>query len=562
MNRRIKLLLVATVSLFALGSCSKDISDKVLHQTPRSFASVEILTLSGNSSQWVSGNQVHANGKSYNEMLPMLDSVNLIYTALDKATSEDNLKFLAKAYTDRRSLLINVTDKDGQNKVKEVTGINLGEGLYFFSHDKDDSYQVNVYQPHDITSDVKPRSATSIPMTYLEGGYENIVKEYKTPEAIDSAKKAGYTQAQLDSLEKVNSQTRWSEIKDKLTQHLNTPKVIYGNNSNHAMDLNMSIKTQIDRDLAESKTIGKVGLKAGRGDLKVPSIKFVAFYYVDYNNKLVSGTPASNLSNARFVVQVTWVARLLKVQKYGNDNVIEFYNEGPGTLANLAQDYSEGNWFSWVNNKVLNVPSGITYYIEPISPSSGAQVRLSAYAPKTIPPKTKTVTDKTSFNLGVSSTGVFSTGINIGREIKYTQQNADTKTVVSPVSNAVTWTHDYDRFAYPNVQREASFFREATVGFAHPYGYNGMTPLQELPDIFLKHWTLEHTAIYEVNKDLQNVKIKTGIKFDLSNLTAPYRGLFWQLNYIPIITSVNISTEKFDLNKVMEIDWSKIPDLE
>lgn len=67
MNKKNKLSLTAVVTLFllTLSSCSKDISDRVSIPDPKYYESVEVLALSGNANEWVTGNQMSKIGRAH-----------------------------------------------------------------------------------------------------------------------------------------------------------------------------------------------------------------------------------------------------------------------------------------------------------------------------------------------------------------------------------------------------------------------------------------------------------------------------------------------------------------
>ncbi|WP_329904314.1 hypothetical protein [Porphyromonas pogonae] len=561
MNKKNKLSLTAVVTLFllTLSSCSKDISDRVSIPDPKYYESVEVLALSGNANEWVTGNQMSTKGKSYDEMVSMLDSVNLVFSDIDKSTPADDVKLLKKAYKDQRGLLLDVKGVEGQKKMKQIAGINMGDGLYFFRHDEDGVYQGSIYQPQDVT----PSFDTLLKRKpEVKESYDSYTEACTN--MLDTAKYVGFTEDHFNKLKTDYSKDKWAEIKKTLIENLGEDNVMYADENNiDGIDMDMAMKDQITKDLKKSKTVAHIGLRstAANNKLKAPTMKFVAFCYITDKDEVIKGTPKkADMPHIRFIVQVNWVARLYKLQKYGNDNIIEFFNEGPGTLTNMKQEFY-GNWFSWVNNTVHNVPSNIIYYIEPIEPLGNLQIKLSSFAPKTVPHTTKTVTDKTNFSLTVAQSGPSGT-LSVGREVTYTQDKAETNTNVDPITNGITWEHTYTTFDTFNKvpSREYSFFKSLHIGSVIGFKYNDMKPIKDLPEQYRKHWTLEHSAVYEVSKNVNNVKFKTGIKLEISNITMPYRGVFWDL-IVAGWARPEVKTSKFDINTVMDVDWSAYPDL-
>lgn len=152
--------------------------------------------------------------------------------------------------------------------------------------------------------------------------------------------------------------------------------------------------------------------------------------------------------------------------------------------------------------------------------------------------------------------------LTIGREVTYTQDQAETNTDVDPITNAITWEHAYTTFdtLLKVPSREYSFFKGLHIGWPMGYKYNVMKPIKDLPEQFRKHWTLEHSAIYEIGKGINNVKFKTGIRLQVSDITMPYRGVFWDL-IVSRWARPEVKTSKFDINTVMDIDWSAYSDL-
>lgn len=515
-------ILLLTLSM--LSSCKKD---EVAPIDTNQIHKVLKVTAKGKPSDWLDSDGAMMVYSGKENITRQMREAELIYAELGAETSEQEISAMQEAFDTGKMILAVVHSAGHSEKITRIFGVDMGEGIYLCYNEPSGDYRMVFYNHEMKNMQTSPSQSLKMEIPESFEKYLSLCAEKDAEEkkVIEAAKK--------DKEKMEVAQTNWEEYRKKIlsAQQAGIPHSV----SDNEMAVHSAVASQIRQDIRDAAQLNATKSEnSTRGDdqrFRDFEMEFKCFYYIKEKDQVFPNIPqAEEIKDVRFIVQMKWVARLLRLERFHKNNIIEFYNEGIGTIANIVLDNSEGNYFRWLNCRVRNIPSNIRYYVEPLSHNPGNGISIANFAPSTIPPTVKEVKESSAFSITVNSSGPSDT-LNVGREVKYIQQNAGTEAKTNALTRRIEWMHDYRCFNQINdlVEREMSFIKEEAIGAIYPFQYNPFFSKDTWPEIFKKAWPLRHSVIYTVEKDIRQCEIKAGIDFELTDATASYRGAFWLL---------------------------------